>query len=88
MRPIATDGVAWSSCLCVLSRTLGGAGARVIDTLALHAPLVVAARGADVGALFGLRVAHLALGDPALHRVAQLLLQNAALRRIRNQIKP
>ena len=71
---VLSIGVAWSSCLCVLSRTLGGTGARVVDTPALHAPLVVAARGADVGALFGLRVAHLALGDPALHRVAELLL--------------
>jgi len=67
------------------SLTFSGSGSRVIDAFSLHAPLPVSTRSADVGALFRLRVADLLVGDPALHRVAHLLLQNSTLSKHTNQ---
>ena len=59
--------------------TFSGSCSGVTDTFALHAPLVVGARCADVGTLFRLCVADPSVSLPALHRVAQFLLQNRAL---------
>ena len=59
--------------------TFSGLGSWIVDTDAFHTPLVVATRGAGIGALFGRRVAELLVRYPALHCVTQSLLQDPAL---------